>query len=252
MIAIYLHGMLGRKFGKLWKLEVSSAAEAVRAIDVNLDGRLKEYWGHKGRDKKYRIKLGDYAINDESEIRAPLGKINEIHIVPVVKGASSGWGKIIVGAVILIAAIYTQQYWAVEGASKMMFAMGTAAVGMGASLVLGGIVQLLTPVPNMNQNAGNNADNIGSRIFEGNSTAIVQGDSVPIVYGRMLVSPMPVSISISNVSMQITKNSETGGVSTIGAPGGSYQYVSPRYPVINAEVPIFGMPGWDPKLPGPG
>ena len=35
MITINLHGKLGKDLGESWEFEVSSVAEAIRAIDVN-------------------------------------------------------------------------------------------------------------------------------------------------------------------------------------------------------------------------
>jgi predicted phage tail protein len=38
MRTVYLHGKLGKRFGKKWRLSVSSAQEAISAIDANQEG----------------------------------------------------------------------------------------------------------------------------------------------------------------------------------------------------------------------
>lgn len=215
----HLHGVLGQMFGKTWTVDVQTVAEGFRAIDINLKGKLFSYWSQEGRDEKYRVKLGDYAVEDEMELRAPSSK--DVHIVPVVAGSASAAGKIIAGIIMIVLTVVTFGGFAAVAASMwgMMF------VTMGASLVLGGIVQALTPVPNFNSNAGNDGDQ--SKTFQGNAMSIAQGGSVPIVYGRMMVTPMPISVSLSNTSSAITRNGSYGGVGQTILEGGGSQY----YPI---------------------
>lgn len=219
MKKVYLHGYLGKKFGKLWELDVHSVSEAVRAIDANTKGALRDYWTKDGRNKKYQIKLGDYAITSETELDPPCGEGTDIHIVPYIAGRSSGFGKILAAI-----AIVTIAYFTLGGGSALAGKAGEAAgsgwFGMtaadtasmfymiGAQLVIGGIIQLLTPVPNFNTNAGNNSS---SNIFDGNSLRAQQGDAVPVVYGRMLLGPIPVSVSIINQDRSISTEYAGGG-----------------------------------------
>lgn len=199
-------------------MDVQTVAEGFRAIDINLKGKLFAFWGGQGREKKYQVRLGEnYGIQDEKELVGPTGG-KEVHVIPVIKGAKSGWAKIIVGA-LLIAAAFTPLGAIAIGATKMT--VGMVLLGAGVSLVLGGIVQLLTPVPNFNQNSGTDS---GSKIFSGNATGAVQGGPVPIVYGRMLVSPTPISISMSNISSVTTKNLNVGTVNSTTLIGGGIQY----------------------------
>jgi predicted phage tail protein len=238
MANIYLHGQLGRKFGKEWKdMTVSSVAEAIRAVDINLKGELRKYWSQKGRDKKYKVKIGDYTVTDDVELTANSGK-GDIHIVPIIKGASSGIGKIIAGVVLIALAWWNPYGWS---------AAVTGFLGStGASLVLGGVVQLLTPIPNFNQNAGNSDDQTRGSAFAGNTVGTVQGGSVPLVYGRMLVSPMPISMSLTNKTTNSTKNSTLGGVGVVSSPGGGEQYV----PMNQFQSWDGYPPYWPPSVEG--
>ncbi len=240
---VYLHGNLGRKFGKEWRLNVRSVAEAIKAIDINLKGALKQYWREKGRDKKYKIKVGEYFLNDEKEILSNSDKPKEIHIMPFIKGRSSGLGKIIAGIVLIIVGYFT------FGSTS---AWGMALISGGVGMALGGVVQLLTPIPNFNQNAGQSSATFGGGAFQGNAATAIQGAAVPVVYGEMMVAPTPIAISLSNQDMIILSNGSIGlvtpyyiGQTKTGVPSSSNygtQYTSTTtIPATqNIDNPILG------------
>ena len=228
LTTFHLHGALGRKFGKVWNLHVNSVKEGLRAIDINLKGALSNYWINKGRDKKYKVKLDDYAISDEKEIIGPMGNTKIIHIVPLIKGSDNAFGKILTGVAMIglmfaTGGLSTAGFagWAKAG---LGYVIGMTTVGMGASLILGGVVQLLTPVPNFNQDAGN--DSKSSTVFSGNSINQAQGGSVGIVYGTMMISPMPIAISLSNSDVEITTDIPENNVEERILLGGGIQYNS--------------------------
>jgi predicted phage tail protein len=208
---VFLHGRLGKLFGKEWSLAVKSPAEAIRAIDANLKGALRKKLAEEGTKKFYKVSLGSLEnLLDKEEIIQPSGNV-DIHIVPVAKGRKSGVGKIL-AAVALVAITYFT-FGAGSGATAGLFGMTAAETaligyGMAASLALGGIVQLLTPIPSINSNAGSDSDGRGSNIFQGNSTISSQGSAVGLVYGRMMVTPMPVSLSLKNYDQNIKTDLE--------------------------------------------
>lgn len=213
-VKIHLGGYLGKLFGAEWNLFVSSPAEAIRAIDANLKGKLREYLSLEGRDTHYRVALGreENGLDDDG-VRGPCGH-QDIYILPVIKGRNSGLGKIFTAIALVIVAVY------------FPFALPGLTVGettsvlylTAASLTLGGITQLLTPTPNFNQD--NSPAEAGSNIFQGNSTSIAQGASVGLVYGRMLVIPMPISLSLTNYDQSAANSFAAGTYNTINGPGG--------------------------------
>jgi predicted phage tail protein len=225
---IHLHGMLGRKFGKLWKLDVATTAEAIKAIDVNTNGQFINYFKTKGREKKYGIKVGSkWELSEAQEFHCNIGGSKDIYIIPITKGNSSGWGKILVGALI-IAAMFTPVGWVgmagsgtIGGLSAFGAAGGVGLIGMGigASLILGGIIQLLSPVPN-----NNTTEQKTSNVFNGGVGIVEQGGSIPVVYGRMLVTPSPIAISASNIDRSTTNTSYYTNVDEYDLEGGGSQY----------------------------
>lgn len=201
LTTIHLGGKLGQLFGKRWDLMVASPAEAIRAIDVNLKGELRKYLLKQGKTKFYKVGVGKKdALIEEKELGNRSGN-STIYISPVAKGRSSGLGKVLAGVAIIAAIALTGGFaaggWAMA-AGGGLGGWGVVAVGMSASLILGGITQMLTPSPNFNQNAEGDSRGDGSTIFQGGSTAISQGGAIGLVYGRALVTPMPISISTNN------------------------------------------------------
>lgn len=194
---VFLHGRLGKLYGKEWNLAVKSPAEAIRAIDINVNGKLKQQLYKEGTSKYYKICLGnkDNAL-DKNELANPSGN-TPIHIIPVIKGKKSGFGKILAAIAIIIAVVVLQQYQllpALPGLTVAQTAM--VAYSTAAALIVGGVTQMLTPLPSFNTNP--DGDGRGSNLFQGNSIVTTQGSTVGLVYGRMMVTPMPVSLSLDN------------------------------------------------------
>lgn len=194
LTTIHLGGKLGQLFGKRWDLMVASPAEAIRAIDVNLKGELRKYLFKQGKTKFYKVGVGKKdALIEEKELGNRSGN-STIHISPVAKGRNSGVGKIFAAVAIAVATFYT---FGTAGIFANA-ALATAGYAAAASLAIGGVVQLLTPTPNFNQNAEGDSRGDGSTFFQGGATAISQGGAIGLVYGRALVTPMPISISTNN------------------------------------------------------
>lgn len=192
-VKVFLEGKLGKLFGRKWELFVNSPSEAIRAIDINTKGKLKEYLLNAGAKKYYKIALQkkDNFINPREEVKNPSGQ-SDIYFIPTIKGSSSGTGKIIAGAVLfVIGAILT------VGSYGSLSSLGVPLMSAGIGLMLGGAVQLMTPVPKMAQPSAE-PDLRQSNTFQGNAVNVYQGSSVGIVYGRALVSPMPVSLATEN------------------------------------------------------
>lgn len=183
---IRLYGKLAKFIGKrVLEADVETAAEAVRFLVANWPAVEKHM-----ACQHYRVSLGRYDLA-EDELHNPAGQ-QEIKIVPVVAGAGAV-GRIIAG-VALIALSF------IPGIGALAVSL---MIGVGASLVLGGVAQLLTPVPKMPQGAANNTDQDPrkSYSFSGIQNTSRQGLPVPIVYGETLVGSVVISASIDTVQV---------------------------------------------------
>ncbi|HDL1379990.1 TPA: tail assembly protein, partial [Mannheimia haemolytica] len=156
MITVKFYGHL-RKFGTDFRLEVKDTAEAIRALCSQLTG-LRETL----RDGIYKVRIGKQYLDAsalEKGLFYCLKKGQTIHFTPVIKGAKSGGVfQAVLGVALIGAAFFLGPVgWGVLGASSAMM-MGA----MGASMLLGGVAQMLTKMPN--------APNIGNEKEKENST----------------------------------------------------------------------------------
>jgi len=219
---IFLVGSLGTRFGKKWSLNVKSIPEALRAINVNTKNKLFEYLSGDAKSKLYKIAVGKKQNVIPANEASNRSGNNNIYIIPTVAGADSGLGKILAGIAIIGLAVVTGGLAGVAiGAKGLVGALLLGAVGVGVSLVLGGVVQLLTPVPKFDANEEATAR---SSVFQGNSVGAAQGGTPSVIYGRALVSPMPISISINNNDVSTTKAGAQGIVERTNLAGGGYEY----------------------------
>jgi predicted phage tail protein len=170
---IKLYGALAKFVGhRVLEADVATAAEAVRFLVTNwpaLEGHMAKQY--------YRVHTAgeDLTLDD---VHNPMGR--EIQIVPVVAGAGA-IGRIIAGILLVAVGLF------VPGIG----ALGVQIiVGVGASLVLGGVAQLLTSTPTTSTDEG---DPKKSFSFSGIQNTTRAGVPVPVVYGEMLVGGIVVS-----------------------------------------------------------
>ncbi len=225
LVTIHLGGALGKRFGAKWPLYLSnpSPSEAIRAIDANTKGEFTRYLRGPGAKRYYKVALGRKDnLLDKEEYTRSTGK-GDIYILPTVKGSKSGWAKIVVG-LILIAVTYGAATPAVAGyLGTTVAVLQGVGYGLAASMILGGITQLLTPTPSFGQNS--EGDSRGSNLLGGNAIAVSQGGAVGLVYGRALVSPMPISLSISAIDQQIANSFAEQEYDIVYGPDGVIEYV---------------------------
>jgi predicted phage tail protein len=197
---IKLYGKLAKFIGhRVLEADVATAAEAVRFLLAN----WPELEAHMS-DQHYRVSIGTYDI-DLEELHHPAGAA-PISFVPVVAGAGAV-GRILAGVAIIAFAIVTAGAGLIPGLG-LGFGTSTAiSIGLvGASLVLGGVAQLLTPVPKIPQGVSNSGkdtddDPRKSYSFSGIQNTSRQGVPVPIVYGETVVGAVTISAGIDTVQV---------------------------------------------------
>lgn len=176
---------MGKKFGKEWEFECSSPAEALRLIEANQPGLRAWVINNTKTYDAYEVtcvyKDGrSEALSDET-YSLERGQLASIRFTPVVSGAGST-AKIIVGAIFIAVGYFVPGPW-----SPYLYQMG-------AALILGGVIEALSPRP---KTGDYNADNNNSYYFDGPANTEVQGAPVPLIYGRVLVGSHPISASIT-------------------------------------------------------
>ena len=188
---IKLYGQLAEFIGhKEFEVCVANVGQAVSFL-INNFPEVESYMS----PRYYQIKIGDYAISKE-EAYYPIGQ-EDIHFVPVIAGRGDV-GKIITGAFIIGLTVATGGFGgAVIGTFGVGagIGVGTLAIGIGASLILGGVSNLLFPVPDPND-FDSEEDPRLSFSFSGIQNTSRAGTPIPIVYVEIFTGSVVISAAI--------------------------------------------------------
>lgn len=238
---VYLEGEIGDKFGHEFEMDVSSFGEAMSCFETNFEDFRKYLIESSDKGIGFICSVEGKGIEHEDELllQYPEGSLT-IQAVPL--GSKSGGLKIIIGVILIAAAIITQQYWllaegAVLSGPQALFIYTTMAVGV--SLTLSGIQQLMAPDPSVD---GQQQDE--SYLFGGSQHNIVEGDPVPILYGELRVPGRPISFEIKNANRSFVDYSQEGFDFILpGETGdGTTPNTGPSYDEDNSkdtEIPVF-------------
>jgi predicted phage tail protein len=168
--AIYLHGDLAKKYGKE---PIMITAETTLLVMQGLFCKLGQKFKERIRNGKFHVYKGKRNKKDdmgENEVAFTLGNTKEIHLVPVIEGKSAV-ARIIIGVVLIVIGYFFP-------------VLAPYLYPMGASLIFGGVAELLAPKPQLSApttQAGQNP----SFIFNGTVNVTEQGGPVPVILGRM-------------------------------------------------------------------
>lgn len=180
-----LKGIMAKKFGKIHRFHVADLRELIRAMCSQVPG-FKKYVSNahlngvrfaffSGRDN---ISLQEFDMCSASA---------EFEMEPIIEGSKrGGMLQVVIGAVALVAAYFT------AGASLAAFGLSAAAAtgvttaltGLGISMLLGGVVQMLTPQPKYNVGASSSTDNKPNYAFGAPVNTVAMGYPVPVLYGQ--------------------------------------------------------------------
>ena len=185
MTRIELGGVLGKTFGKIHHRLISRVSEAGVALAKTIPGFEQFMISSQRRGLTYSVFKGKKNIGVD-DLGFPItGEV--IRIVPVIIGSKkAGLIQTILGAVLVIASIWMPGLSI--AASNMMFAAG-------ASMTLGGVVQMLSPQPT-GLASKQSADNRASYAFGGVTNTAAQGYPVPLLYGRRRIGGAVISAGI--------------------------------------------------------
>lgn len=195
MRTILLLGELGKRFGRRHEMDVRSPAEAIRALSANFPDFPGFVAKSTERNVGYRILSGRDDVNLD-QLHDPAAR--RITIAPVIMGAGGGRNpltSILIGGAIIAAAFFTGGVSLVAGQGLVFGGLlGQVAFGIGVSLALGGVAQLISPPPKAE---GPQEQDPPSYVFDGAVNTQAQGQPVPIGYGRMIVGSAVISAGLT-------------------------------------------------------
>ena len=171
MKTIRFEGYLKELYPNGIRLEADSPAEAILG--------LQNYPGFRKSDGVlHQVELPLFRSKDA--ILAPT-EVEEILVVPVMEGAGGkkgGFFQIILGVVLIIAAA---TIFILSGGVAGPWSIGLALAG--ASMLLGGVMALLMPVPKAPSIVGEEK----SKYIPANKNTVKVGTPIPILFGRRKV-----------------------------------------------------------------
>lgn len=223
---VRLYGALGRRFGRVFRLAVLTPTEAVRALCAVLPG-FRAAFVPDGR-AAYHVFVGRGAERTAIALEQagdPVGAAEPIRIVPVVEGAKRGGAlQIVLGAALVLAAPYLGPALFNAGAGiHTALAVQAGAATIGRTLILGGIVQVLSPQRRVS--AEQRADNLPSYGYDsGPVNTTQQGLPVPLAFGRVVVGSAVISAGLATEELVLA--------------------------VAPPPLPPQPLPAWQPQNPG--
>ena len=176
---------------------VNSVGDSIRFLLMNWP-QLEAHMN----TQHYQV-LTDGTEIGEEEIHYPVAE--EIKIVPVIAGAGGSTGRILAGAAMIgivmatggagAALGGTAWGWGTAGAVKGAW-LAKSAVMMGASLILGGVSEMLFPLPKP-EKFENDQDPRISFDFGGTPNTSRAGVTHPIVYGEIFTGSTVISMNLT-------------------------------------------------------
>ena len=202
MRKIKLYGELAKITGhKELEAVVNTTAQAVSFLVNN----FPELEGHMA-NKYYQVLLEKENVNID-QLHFRVGK-SDIKFVPVVSG-SGGIGKALLGGVLIAASFGVGGLFTTPlafGGGGIGFAAAglgaKAAFGIGASLVLGGVSDMLFPTPKAPQFSSEQDPRLSFH-FSGTQQTSRAGTPVPLVYGEIFTGSVVISSSIDTEQVQV-------------------------------------------------
>ncbi|MDG6457258.1 tail assembly protein [Glaesserella parasuis] len=156
-----------------------------------MSGLLSQIQGLSQHLRKgyYKVRIGKRYLSEEQIKTNPTMTLADdctVHFTPVVAGAgkSVGFVQAIVGVALIAVAWWNPLGWT-AGTAMMVGAMG-------ASMAMGGVMQMLARPPDMNTKLSD-SEKQQSTSFSNIRNLTPQGRPIPLLYGKMMTSLILIS-----------------------------------------------------------
>ncbi|HBO6084047.1 TPA: tail assembly protein [Pseudomonas aeruginosa] len=186
LTTIRLYGVLGKRFGRMHGrlLESGTVREAMSALKHTMEGF--ETFMREAESKGLTFAVFRGRTNLSGEQLDMRGR-EDIRIVPLVIGSKqSGLFQTVLGAALIAVGVF---------ATSLTLGTSTFLISAGASMMLGGVMQMLSPQPKGLK--GRKApENAPSYAFGGPVNTIAQGHPVGVLYGKRRIGGAVISAGI--------------------------------------------------------
>lgn len=197
-VEVKLLGELGRKFGRSYRFMALNAREVISALSKQIDG-FQEYLS-----RAHENGIGFKLVTKDPEGLDYDGlflSCDKLVMAPVITGAGSNIGNILVGAALIALSFVSFGAGAFAGVGVAGAFGSTALFSLGASLFLTGIAGLLSPPV---ETPNSDTKKKESFMFDRAAELTTQGYPVPLIYGRYLIdAALIVSSSITTEQIPV-------------------------------------------------
>lgn len=250
---VILEGQLGDIFGKERELFVESFSDLFRLLECNFPSEFKDYMldCHE-KEIGFICQVEDNTLTTEEELLLsyPEGTM----IVTPAPAGSKGAGKILAAIAIVVIVAFAPYLaagislgtlsaaagavgWGALFTAGLTAAAGTVlgamALGLAVNLALSGIAELMAPDPSVDKDESENF------VFQGAEQGIIEGDPVPILYGKLRVPGRPISFDIRNSTQSFynyNRNATTQDDTNSGGFVDAGAYSSDNYNTSGADI----------------
>ena len=219
---VYLEGEMGEKFGTGFQVNAPKVSDVLRCIDCN-HSSFKQYLIKCHEENiGFEVDIANSKIDYVEELLMNL-QDGDVTITPIPAGSKSGGGKILAAIALIALAVAMPTLLGsaggmlggglggsvasggtagLIGSGGAFLGISTSAIklGLGAlavNLGMAGITQLMAPDP------ATDGDQEQNYLFNGNQQNIVEGDPVPVLYGRLRVPGQPINFEVAGVQSNV-------------------------------------------------
>lgn len=213
MVNVRFYGSL-KQFGSEFNLDCKTPAEVVHALTSQIP-KLRQFI----QQGLFTVRVGrEYLDNRylEQGLSQKLKDDATVHFTPTLKGSKGGGlRRVIAGAAIVASALVLGPVLGVIGTTSAMM-IG----GLGASMLLGGVAQMLTKMPTMRGVTPTGAvkhesvkskqeEKKQSTSFSNLSNMVAQGKSMPLAYGLIRTGTLVISQGVETMDVETDPTAST-------------------------------------------
>lgn len=204
MTNIYVEGILGKLFGKHFKIKVYSPHSALKAIDANRQGFMKKLFDLNSQGLAYQIIVDGEQINSKEELIQKKKEIKTVYIIPLIigfGGAIVGWAFGSAFAATTAGIIVT----------AVVNAVISTAISLGVSFLMQALTKSATPPQQhiaIGGTVGTAQSAARSYIFANKGNVVAQGTPIAVGYGRVIVGTSVISAGMKSFSTSIKNYQE--------------------------------------------
>ena len=271
---VRLLGDLGERYGVKHEYHnLRTPAEAIKLLCINKPELMKELAEAHGHGIGYRMIQAGTDL-DYAELKLPIGS-NDLILVPVVVGSGDGGTSKILAGVGLVAlsfllpgaglfgatsAFGVGALTTAAGSATLATTLGTALSAIGASLILGGVAEMLSPqpvIPTLGgrgrmeststdgpQSVTRGTDGKQSYLYTGAANTIGVGATIPVAYGEVLIGSnlLSANVEIADESDPLRSSIKTPGPDTVLFGGEKLSFSDSKASGITARRINGGFP----------